>query len=57
MAIYVCEHCEHEETKGGYDDSHFHANVIPAMKCTSCGKTASGDYRPLSTKYADGQQV
>ena len=56
-AIYQCEHCEHEEKGSGYDDSYFHSSVIPAMKCKACGKSAGDDYRPLSTKYADGVQV
>lgn len=56
-AIYECEHCGHEEEKSGYDDTHFHARVIPAMKCRKCGMTASDDYRPLTTKYPDGMVV
>lgn len=50
-AIYECEHCGHEENGSGYDDTHFHQNVIPAMKCKNCGKVARDDYRPLATKY------
>jgi transcription elongation factor Elf1 len=50
-AIYECEHCQHEERGSGYDDAHFHQNVIPQMKCKSCEKTAGDDYRPLATKY------
>lgn len=58
MAIYECEHCGHTtKERGGYDDSYFHQTVIPAMKCEKCGKTAGEDYRPLTTKYPDGQQV
>ena len=56
-AIYVCEHCENEEKGYGYDDANFHNNVIPKMKCGSCGKTASEDYRPLATKYPEGMQI
>lgn len=57
-AIYVCEHCGHESNKeSGYDDEHFHQNVIPKMKCTSCGKTSGGNYRPLQTKYPEGVQI
>jgi len=59
-AIYVCEGCGHEEENGGYDDSHFHQNVIPDMTCENCGKTSrecGADYRPLTTKYPDHQQV
>jgi len=56
-AIYVCEHCGKEEIGSGYDDSNFHRNVIPKMICSSCGKKADENYRPLATKYPDGQQV
>ena len=57
-AIMVCEHCESEQKlNSGYDDAFYHQNVIPVMKCESCGKIASEDYRPLATKYPDGVQV
>ena len=57
-ADYECEHCGNiEENKPGYDDAYFHQNVIPKKKCGKCGKTASGDYRPLTTKYPEGKQV
>lgn len=56
-AIYECEHCGHEESGSGYDDAFFHRNVIPSMSCKGCKKSASEDYRPLSTKYAEGMQV
>ncbi len=56
-AIYVCEHCNHEHEDTGYDDSFFHTSVIPAMVCPECGKKASDDCQPLSTKYPDGMQV
>jgi transcription elongation factor Elf1 len=37
-AIYECEGCEKEEdSNAGYDDRNFHDNVIPNMKCKSCG--------------------
>lgn len=51
-AIYECEHCKSIEKASGYDDNHFHRNVIPKMRCKECGKTAGTDYRPLGTKYA-----
>ena len=57
IAIYECEHCGYEERGSGYDDDHFHRNVIPAMKCKKCGKSAASDYRPLGTKYAAHEQV
>lgn len=56
-ATYECEHCGHEYYGPGYDDSNFHRNVVPMMKCSECGKTAGDDYRPLETKYPDGMQV
>lgn len=56
-AIYVCEHCGHEEKGYGYDDMHFHKNVIPEKKCSKCGEKAPKDYRPLTTKYPDGVTV
>ncbi len=56
-AIYECEHCGHTEKKYGYDDSYFHKEVIPKMKCSKCGKTADENYRPLGTKYPDWQIV
>jgi rubrerythrin len=57
-AIYRCEHCNKTEEKRGYDDAYFHQNVVPAMTCPSCGRTADSDsFRPLSTKYPEGQIV
>jgi uncharacterized CHY-type Zn-finger protein len=56
-AIYICGHCNKEVTAGGYDDAHFHNNVIPMMECPSCKKREGDDYRPLSTKYPEGYQI
>lgn len=56
-AIYECEHCGHEDKAYGYDDDNFHQNVIPKMTCSKCGKTASEDYRPLTTKYKAWETV
>ena len=56
-AIYECEYCGHEERRGGYDDRNFHQNVIPGMKCKSCGKKADENYRPRATKYPDHEVV
>lgn len=56
-AIYECEHCGYTEVGSGYDDSNFHQNVIPTMKCKKCGKVAGKNYRPLATKYPDYMQV
>ena len=39
-ADYECEGCGHiEKNVSGYDDSNFHVNVIPSMKCKKCGET------------------
>ncbi len=57
MAIYVCEHCGATEQGFGYDDSNFHQNVIPNMICKACGEKAPADYRPLTTKYGEGETV
>lgn len=57
-AIMECEHCGNEQKNNyGYDDANYHQNVIPAMKCGGCGKSASDSYRPLTTKYPEGMQV
>ena len=56
-AIYVCEHCGHEEEGYGYDDTNFHQNVIPNTKCGKCGEKAPDNYRPLTTKYPDWEHV
>lgn len=50
-AVYQCEHCDHEYEGSGYDDAHFHQNVIPEKVCPECGKKAPEDYRALTTKY------
>ena len=56
-AIYECEHCGHIRKGEGYDDDNFHENVIPKMKCSKCGKTASENYRPLKTKYESWEVI
>jgi hypothetical protein len=56
-AIYECEHCQHEERGRGYDDRNFHDNVVPAMRCSVCQRTATADYRPLATKHPDDAVV
>jgi len=58
-AIYIC-HCGHKTKGDGYDDEHFHNNVIPNMACTKCGQTAKDaaeEYRPLATKYEEWRQI
>lgn len=57
-AVYECEHCGHTHEGIGYDDEHFHRNVIPAKQCPECGKTSDPDtYRPMGTKYAEDQII
>ena len=56
-AVYVCEHCGHEEEGSGYDDAYFHGQVIPDKECKKCGKKAPENYRPLTTKYPEGTTV
>lgn len=56
-AEYECEHCGHTHESHGYDDSHFHNNVIPDMKCEKCGKKAPEDHEPLSPRYPEGVQL
>ncbi len=58
-AIYSC-HCGHIQRGTGYDDTNFHNNVIPTIKCELCGQTSRDskeEYRPLAPKYAEGVQV
>lgn len=39
-----CEHCgANDKLFGGYDDSHWHNNVLPAFHCKSCGKNRGGE--------------
>jgi ribosomal protein L37AE/L43A len=56
-AIYECEHCGETYENYGYDDDHFHRNVIPAMPCKKCGEVAPSNYRPLATKYSANEVV
>lgn len=56
-AIFNCEHCGFEKTMSGYDDAHYHNNMIRMFSCDKCGKTANDEYRPLATKYPEGYQI
>jgi hypothetical protein len=51
QAEYECEHCGHTEKDYGYDDEHFHRNVVPQMACRACSRIAPEDHRPLAPKY------
>ena len=55
--IYICEHCNHEQTGSGYDDSYYHQYVIPKIRCEKCGEISPNSYRPLTPKYSDGDTV
>jgi len=59
IAIYQCEFCDYEYEGRGYDDSHFHNEVIPEKKCPVCNQKASdGDgYKPLKPKYDDSVTI
>lgn len=57
VAIYECESCGHKEEGSGYDDNNFHSNVVPRMKCKKCGQTSPDGFRPLATKYPEGEVV
>ena len=57
---YECEGCGHKETGNGYDDRHFHDNVIPVMVCANCGestKTLGAEVQHTPTRYADWEVV
>ena len=56
-AIYECESCGATKEDTGYDDANFHQNIIPAMECGSCGKSAPDTYLPLATKYNKNECV
>jgi Zn ribbon nucleic-acid-binding protein len=56
-AIYECEHCGKTDMGIGYDDAHFHENVIPNKECKSCGKKSPKDYKPQPTKHPDYKNV
>ena len=57
IAIFECENCGDEKRMSGYDDANFHQNIIPNFKCSECGEIAPESYRPLTTKYTEGQVV
>lgn len=56
-----CEGCSQKELHvSGYDDRNFHDNIIPAMKCKSCGKSRN-DMKLISektpTKYSEHEVI
>lgn len=56
-AVYECEHCGHTKESHGYDDEHFHQNVVPKMECESCGKTAVDASDVRTPRYPEGKVV
>lgn len=60
-AILVCESCgSEEELRTGYDDRNYHDNVMPNMKCKSCGKSRNDlgiIEKRTATKYAPWEVV
>ena len=46
---YECEHCGHTtEKQSGYNDNHFHNNVIPAKYCPKCKLNRVGETKEQS---------
>ena len=57
-AMLECEHCTAtQELNSGYDDSYYHQEVLPKIKCKSCGKPAGPKYEPQETKYPESAIV
>ena len=56
-----CEGCNAiDYLKRGYDSRNYHDNVIPNIKCSSCGKSRNdlgikGEY--TQTKYAEHEVI
>lgn len=58
--VLQCEFCGMFQTlKHGYDDSNFHNNVIPAIKCLACDKRSTDSTLDKITDpgYQDGVRV
>lgn len=56
-----CESCGHQEVnKYAYDDRNFWDNVVPNVKCKSCGKSTKDmglQPEPIQTRYSDHEVV
>lgn len=49
-----CEFCKHtEKLDSGYDDANYWQNVIPSIKCVSCGKTGAEYKEHLEQKVRE----
>ena len=60
-ATLKCESCEQEqELTSGYDDVYYHNEVLPNIKCKSCGEStnsAGKEINPKTPKYPEGMQI
>lgn len=59
-AILACGFCGAEmPLAGGYDDKNFHGNVIPSIRCESCGKDEpiTLENRVLAPFYPDYYEI
>lgn len=60
-AEMTCECCGHKQIdNSGYDDSYYHQNVIPNIKCKKCGEStisSNNKIEPQQTKYPEGFQI
>ena len=56
-----CERCNATDTvTTAYDDTFYWTQVVPDMKCKSCGKSSNDlGIRPesIGTKYPEGMEV
>lgn len=53
-----CEHCGATDTlKGGYDDSYYHNEVLPKLKCKKCGKAGGEISIKRNPKYDDSVTI
>jgi len=47
-AVLECESCGHtQEQRNCYDDRNYYDNVVPKIKCESCGEFGTSD-RPAT---------
>ncbi|MFK3936588.1 hypothetical protein ACI2JA_03605 [Alkalihalobacillus sp. NPDC078783] len=59
-ALYECEGCSYQKKSDGYDDRHFHDNVVPSIKCDECKESRNSmgiAGEKVETKYQEGFQV
>jgi Zn ribbon nucleic-acid-binding protein len=52
-AVMECEHCGHtDKLTTGYQDAFYHERVIPAMRCSACGKNRAGEVEHTDTSVS-----